>query len=112
MKKKDETDLPLQMWGYFNEKNWGAVQDLLSDEFEAYWPQSGETFVGPANFIEVKRIYPGTHKIQILDSHNSYDQWEHNHKVTTEVYIESKMPDGKEMKLYAISFIEITDGKN
>ena len=111
MKDHDETDLPLQMWSRFNEKNWEAAQKLLSEDFEAYWPQSNERFVGPHNFIEVNRIYPGTHKIEVLDSHQSYDRWEHSHKVTTEVYIESKMPDGKEMKLFTISFFEIVDGK-
>lgn len=111
MKNHDETDLPLQMWSHFNEKNWEAAQKLLSEDFEAYWPQSNERFVGPHNFIEVNRIYPGTHKIEVLDSHQSYDQWEHSHTVTTEVYIESKMPDGKEMKLFAISFFEVVDGK-
>ena len=111
MNKIDDSELPLQMWRYFNEKKWGAARELLSDEFEAYRAQSDETFVGPANFIEVNQIYPGTDKIQILDSHNSYDHREHNHQVTTEVFSESKMPDGKEMKLYAISFFEITDGK-
>lgn len=111
MKRDPDINLPLQMWRHFNAKEWDSAQGLLSDDFEAYWPQSEETFVGAQNFIEVNRIYPGTHKIEIVDSHDSYDQWEHSHKVTTEVYIHSQMPDGKEMKLYAISFFEVTDGK-
>lgn len=105
------TQIPIQMWQHFNDRNWDAAQELLSEDFKAYWPQSNETFATPQNFIEVNRTYPGTHKIEIVDSHCSYDQWEHSHLVTTEVLIESQMPDGKSMKLFAISFFEVTEDK-
>jgi hypothetical protein len=37
-----------------------------------------------------------------------YDQWDLEFAVSTQVYIESKMPDGKEMNLFAVSFFELT----
>jgi ketosteroid isomerase-like protein len=108
---KNTTELPIEFWNHFNNREWDLAEALLSEDFEAVWPQSREKIVGPKNFIEVNRIYPGTHKIEILDSHQSYDNWEHIHQVRTEVYIESKMPDGKEMKLFAVSFFEVSDEK-
>lgn len=85
-----------------------SARKLLAEDFEADWPQSMERIVGPDNFIELNRKYPGSHKIEILNAHSRYDRWEHVYHVTTEVYIESKMPDGKEMKLFAISFFEVS----
>ena len=111
MKRYDAVGLPTKLWNHFNNREWDLAETLLSEGFEAVWPQSREKIVGPKNFIEVNRTYPGTHKIEILDSHQSYDNWEHVHHVTTEVYIESKMPDGKEMKLFAVSFFEVSDDK-
>ena len=107
----DTTDLPMQLWEHFNNREWDLGEALLDENFEAVWPQSQEKIVGAKNFIEVNRIYPGAHKIEIVDSHQSYDKWAHVHHVTTEVYIESKTPDGKEMKLFAVSFFEVSDEK-
>ncbi len=108
MKKDDiAINTATQLWHCFNEGKWDNARRLLSEEFEAYWPQSREKIVGPDNFIELNRRYPGTHKIKIQNHQYSYDKWDHVHHVTTTVYIESKMPDGKEMTLYAVSFFEI-----
>lgn len=111
IQRNEATELPLALWNHFNNREWDLAGALLSEKFEAVWPQSREKIVGPKNFIEVNRTYPGTHKIEILDSHQRYDNWEHVHHVTTEVYIESKMPGGKEMKLFAISFFEVSGDK-
>jgi len=95
------------LWRCFGAGKWDDARVLLSDEFEAYWPQSREKFVGPDCFIEMNKNYPGTHEIQPQNDHYSYDRWEHEHHVVTEVLIKSTMPDGKKMELYAISFFEI-----
>ena len=84
---------------------------MLTDEFEAYWPQSREKMAGPEKFIEVNRRYPGEHNIQLQNSMVQWDQWDQEFRVSTTVLIESKMPDGKETKLYGISFFEL-DGEN
>jgi hypothetical protein len=102
------TGAPARLWHLFNERRWDETKELLSpDEFEAYWPQTKEKIVGRDNFIEVNRRYPGEHKIEFVDSHYVYDRWDHTYKVTTQVYIESKMPDGSEMKLYAVSIWDL-----
>lgn len=86
-----------ELWRFFNAGEWEKARKLLSDDFEAFWPQSRERIIGPDNFIELNRRYPGEHKIQIVNSMCEYDQWDMEFAVSTQVYIESKMPDGKEM---------------
>lgn len=39
------------------------------------------------------------------------DRWDFIDHVVTEVFIESKSPEGKELKLFAISFFEIQEDK-
>lgn len=95
------------LWDFFNDGEWDKARKLLSEEFEAYWPQSREHIVGPDNFIELNRRYPGKHKIDVQNTTCEYDQWDKDFRISTQVYIESKMPDGKELKLYAISFFEV-----
>lgn len=96
-----------ELWYYPGAREWEKVRALLTDDSEATWPQSKELIAGADNFIEVKRLYPVEHKIEALNSMAEYDQWDLEFAVTTQVYIESKMPDGKEMKLFAVSFFEL-----
>lgn len=110
MSKADDeiTQAPSQLWHLFSQRKWDDAKELLHpDDFEAYWPQTREKIVGRDNFIELNRRYPGEHKIEFQDSQNTYDRWDHTYKVTTQVYIESRMPDGTEMKLYAISMWDV-----
>jgi ketosteroid isomerase-like protein len=111
MKNEDDVKIASKFWNCISEQRWDAAKELLSDDFEAYWPQSKEKIVGADNFISVNSNYPGTHKIEFCNRTSSYDVWDHATTVITEVYIESKMPDGKEMKLFAISTFEIMDEK-
>ncbi|MBK7845092.1 MAG: hypothetical protein IPJ71_15650 [Bdellovibrionales bacterium] len=80
----------------------------MAPEIEAYWPQSNEKF-NRDNFIEVNRTYPGTHEIQIMNVWSEHDQWDHIDTVTSEVFIKSKTPEGKEVELFALSIFEIED---
>ena len=111
MKNKDDLEIASKFWTFISKKNWNAAKELLSDDFQAYWPQSKERITGADNFIAVNKNYPGTHLIEFLSQSSSYDVWDYTTTVITEVYIESKMPDGKEMKLFAISTFEIMDEK-
>ena len=45
---KNEADIKIasKFWNFISEQNWDAVKQLLSDDFEAYWPQSKEKIVG------------------------------------------------------------------
>ena len=97
--------VPTKLWHCFNNQDWDGAKVLLSKDFIAYWPQSQEKIKGPENFIELNRRYPGQHKIEVLDHHFEHDRLDRIFKVVTRVFIESKMPDGKEMKLFAIGKI-------
>ena len=111
MKNGEDVKIASQFWSFISEQKWNEAKRLLSNDFEAYWPQSKEKIVGADNFIAVNSNYPGTHKIEFHNQNSSYDAWDHATIVTTEVYIESKMPDDKEMKLFAISTFKIMDEK-
>ena len=111
MKNKEDIEIASKFWRCISEQKWNEARQMLSEDFEAYWPQSKEKIVGADNFSAVNSNYPGTHKIEFLNHTSSYDVWDHSTTVITEVYIESKMPDGKEMKLFAISTFVIMDRK-
>jgi len=97
-----------RFWNHFHAQEWNQAEMLLAEEgFEACWPQSREKFLGRSNFIEVNRTYPGQHRIEIQDVKCEADRWDHTYSVVTVVRIESKMPDGKDLKLFATSFFEI-----
>lgn len=61
MSKREEqemTQIGCQFWRHINDRNWDDARALLSDDFEAYWPQSREKIVGPDNFIAIN---PASH---------------------------------------------------
>lgn len=97
-----------QLWQCIDNKDWSLAKGLLRDDFEAYWPQSNEKF-NRDSFIEVNRTYPGTHKIQVMNIHSEHDEWDHVDTVISEVHIQSKTPEGKDMELFAISIFEVED---
>ena len=111
MKRNKAVEIAYSLWHFFNETKWQEARKLLSDDFQADWPQSKELIIGPENFIELNRTYPGTHQIQVLNYQHNYDCWEKVDKVVTQVHIKSQMPDGKNLDLFAISFFEIRDEK-
>jgi hypothetical protein len=37
---------------------WEEARDLLHSDFVAHWPQSGECFRGPENYLAVNREHP------------------------------------------------------
>jgi hypothetical protein len=106
MKNDEAARVPVQLWHLFSERRWDEAKELLADGFEAWWPQSREKMTRD-NFIEVNRTYPGTHKIEVQDVRLEYERWDHTTKVTTVVHIKSKMPDGKDVELYATSFFDV-----
>lgn len=49
------------LWKLFSEQKWDESKFLFHSDFQAYWPQSKEKFVGSENFVEMNRSYPGNH---------------------------------------------------
>lgn len=100
-----------KLWSYFNTSEWDEARKLLTDDFEAFWPQSREHITSPENFIEINRRYPGEHRIELQGAICESNSETKGYLITTHVYIESKMPDGKEMKLFATSFFGLTQDR-
>lgn len=98
-------------WNYLSTQKWDELKRLLADNFEAAWPQSRET-MSADGFIEVNRNYPGSHKIEVGNMNHEYDSWDHSSEVISQTFIESKMPDGKTLEVYAISFFKIEHDEN
>jgi hypothetical protein len=45
----------IELWHFIGACEWEKARALLTDDFEADWPQSNERIVGADNFIEVNR---------------------------------------------------------
>lgn len=108
MKNETADQLVSQLWQHIKNQEWNEVKKLLSEDFECSWPQSKEKF-NRDNFIEVNRVYPGTHEIQIMNVWSENDQWDRIDTVISEVYIKSKTPEGKDVELFALSIFELED---
>lgn len=98
-------------WKYLATQKWDQLNELLAEDFEASWPQSRET-MNANGFIEVNKNYPGSHKIEVANMNHEYDVWDHSSEVITQTYIKSKMPDGKTLEVYAVSFFKIEHDEN
>ena len=88
-------------------RQWDDARQLLSDEFEGYWPQSGERLVGPDQFIALNQAYPGERKFQVRNSMCQYDNWDLEFSVVTDVSVETNMLGGEMHKSLVVSFFEL-----
>lgn len=96
-----------KLWRYFNSRDWEAARKLLTDDFEAYWPQSREKIFGADNFIALNREYPGKGTIQVEDHRCGFNNWDKIFEVTTTARIKWEKANGEQEELYVISFFEI-----
>ncbi|MGE0633926.1 MAG: hypothetical protein AB7O96_16045 [Pseudobdellovibrionaceae bacterium] len=108
MKNEEADVLVYQLWNHIKNREWDEAKKLLSEDFECCWPQSNEKF-NRDNFIEVNRIYPGTHEIQIINAWSETNQWDRIDTVISEVRIKSKTPEGKDVEVFALSIFELED---
>ncbi len=93
--------LAVHFWELFSTQKWDQAKALLSDDFVAIWPQSKEKMIGPENFINVNRYYPGNHKIEVLHAHEIAEG------VVTTVWIVADTGQ----KTFATSYFGFHDGK-
>lgn len=99
-REKDEMmGIACKLWSYLNACEWEKARYLLSEDFEAVWPQSRERIVGPDNFIALNREYPGKGEIQVQDVRYGYEPWDKIHEITTTVKIKWKKPEGRLVSL-------------
>ena len=54
------------LWERFEARDWGSARELLSDDFSASWPHTGERFATPDAFIRVNEQYPEGWTIHVL----------------------------------------------
>jgi hypothetical protein len=94
-------ELVTKFWNYFSNQEWEKAKELLDQDFIATWPQSRERILGPDNFININRHYPGNHKIQIKKL------FEIENKIITTVWMEADTGQ----KTFANSFFEIKNNK-
>jgi hypothetical protein len=47
-----------QLWESFEAREWSTAGDVLADDFVCDWPQTGERFRGPSNYLAMNRAHP------------------------------------------------------
>lgn len=90
-----------QLWNLFSMQSWEESKLLFHKEFEAYWPQSKERFIGADNYVDMNEAYPGNHKAQILHL------IEEGNTVSCTVFISADTGQ----TTFATSYFEFKDGK-
>lgn len=88
------------LWRCFDEARFADVSALLSEDFEAIWPNTREIIRGAGNFIALNEAYPGSWRCLVEDVKSTSDG-----VVTT-----TRISDGS-MEVLAISFFETRDGR-
>ena len=53
-------DVAIELWHCFDQRRFRDALPLLSEDFEAHWPNTRERICGPENFIALNESYPGT----------------------------------------------------
>ena len=90
-----------QLWRHFQAREWDAARALLTDDFVADWPHTGERMVGPDNFIAVNENYPGEWQLELRRVVQEGDQ------AASEVAV-THVDDGT---FFGASFFELRGGK-
>ena len=85
----------------FSEQKWEESKSLLDDKLIVHYPQSREKMIGPGNFVELNKNYPGNHKIEVLRAESIGEQ------VVTTVWITADTGQ----KTFANSYYKIEEGK-
>lgn len=81
-----EKDVVLAYWEAMQTNDFYKASELLSEDFECYWPQSAELIVGRHNFAEINTKYP------------SHDRWRFT--------VNSIVHEGEQV----VTDVDVTDG--
>ena len=54
----DSKKVVLNYWAAMNSNDFAKASECLSENFEGYWPQSGELIIGRDNFVAINVNYP------------------------------------------------------
>ena len=102
----DETNRPTarelatELWRCFDAGRFRDALPLLSEDFEACWPNTRERIRGRENFIALNENYPGVWRctVQRIEEH------------ADGVVTVTEISDG-ETSLFALSFFDVRDGR-
>ena len=88
------------LWRCFDERRFRDALPLLSEKFEAHWPNTRERIVGRENFIGLNESYPGDSRCTVRRVEECDD--------TVVTITEIRNGDAV---LFAVSFFEVQDGQ-
>lgn len=94
----------VSLWQAFNQRDWIAAREQLTDDFICEWPQSNERIRGRDNFIAVNQNFPGDWQITVERVIVSGDQ------AASEVSIQLTRAEETRTDV-AVSFYELREGK-
>ncbi len=93
-------DLARNLWRCFDQGRFRDASAFLAADFEAVWPNTRERIRGAGNFIALNEAYPGAWRCTVEDV-----------KATPGgVVTTTRISDGT-LELFAISFLEVKDGR-
>ena len=87
------------LWRCFDERRFRDALPLLSEKFEAHWPNTRERIVGRENFIALNESYPGDSRCTVRRVEECDDS----------VVTITEIRNGDAV-LFAVSFFEMQDG--
>ena len=93
-------DLVIELWQCFDQRRFRDALALLSDDFEANWPNTRERIRGPENFIALNEGYPGAWRCRVQRVEECADT----------VVAVTEIKNG-ETSLFAVSFFVVRDGR-
>ena len=97
---RKDRDVAIELWHCFDQQRFRDALPLLSDDFEAHWPNTRERIRGPENFIALNENYPGTWCCTV----RRIDEFADAVVTVTEI------SDG-ETSLFAVSYFEVQFGQ-
>ena len=91
----------IAFWEAMKTNDFEKASQWLSEDFEGYWPQSGELTIGRENFVAINSFYPAKGKWQ-FEIHSVVGE-------ADEVVTDVSITDG-EQKARAITFHTVSNG--
>ena len=92
-------DVATALWRCFDERRFRDALPLLSENFEAHWPNTRERIVGRESFIGLNESYPGDSRCTVRRVEECDDA----------VVTITEIRNGDAV-LFAVSFFEVRDG--
>ena len=93
-------DVAIELWHCFDQRRFRDALPLLSEDFEAHWPNTRERIHGPENFIALNESCPGAWRCTVRRIDECADA----------VVTVTEISDG-DTSFVAVSFLEVRHGR-